>query len=176
MLRSGRSRRAIVIVLIACLLRALLPIEGALSSDSQVPASGSRSPALSDFPCAGHRCGCHTREHCLSACCCFPARGNAAHASDRESPRGVELASFARAMPSTERVEHVAFLQALKCAGGAPRSLAAGYTILSTEPPEPVTLPLDAGAGVDARVTIGTLRGTRPSPSTPPPRANDARA
>jgi hypothetical protein len=181
MQRSAKSRRTIVIVLIACLLRALLPIEGAMSTDSSTPASGTRSLTASDFPCAGHVCGCRTREHCLAACCCFPVRGGAARAADSVALPSVALlsvvpSSVARASAASgERADHAAFVQALKCAGGAPRSVAAGFTILSTEPPESATLSLGDGERADASVVVETLSGMRPSPSTPPPRRRDAR-
>lgn len=30
----------------------------------------------SDFPCAGHDCGCMTADQCLSNCCCVPSGNN----------------------------------------------------------------------------------------------------
>ena len=32
--------------------------------------------STADFPCAGHNCGCRTKEQCQTACCCFPKLRN----------------------------------------------------------------------------------------------------
>jgi hypothetical protein len=167
-----RSKHALVVVLIACLLRALLPIEGDLTlGPGRSPAERSSLEDLA-YPCAGHACGCRTREHCLTACCCFSMR--TANEATRPIARDLGQARVAELAPrsdSSERSERTAFVQALKCAGGAPHSVAASAPILSIEPCAVAWHTLDDSTRARARVDIEVPSGLRPNPGTPPPRA-----
>ena len=88
-------QRGIVVLLIVCLLRALMPADDLVASAWRVP---SVDVGAQDYPCAGHACACGDREHCLAACCCFP-HGHEASSIARFDARPVtELA------PSTANV------------------------------------------------------------------------
>jgi hypothetical protein len=177
-----RSRETVVALLIACLLRALLPIEEVFSTAPSVFRGDANE--LAGFPCAGHTCGCHTAERCRDACCCFPSHRAAAREdiarAEREdlgrAKHGAFTPQLARATLPANRFERSGFFQSTKCAGGAPRSVAAGFTILSIEPPRATALPRDDGKRASALVALATLSGMRPSPAAPPPRIRDARA
>jgi len=183
------SRQALVALLIACFLRATLPFEAESFDARRAPASGAAVGDL-DFPCAGHRCGCHTREHCLAACCCFPHRvGDGAGDGARDAFRASDefasviapgvahaseralVAELALRSDVSRSSRTVAFIQALKCAGGAPRSVANPSTFFSTEPQRAGSRSIDPCSRADERIGPLFVSGLRPVPLTPPLRA-----
>jgi hypothetical protein len=147
-------------VFIVCFLRATLPVEteGFVGLDRS-RTSGASFDSLG-YPCAGHQCGCRTREHCLAACCCFPKRTEVA-----SEPR---IAAFAARFDLSEHP--TAFVQAMKCAGGAPHSVTTASTILSIEPESAGWSEFDASSRAEARAELGKVASRRPDPLTPPPR------
>jgi hypothetical protein len=179
------SRQALVTLLIVCFLRATLPFETESLEARRAPASGVAIEAL-DFPCAGHQCGCHTREHCLAACCCFPKRMGERDPARDASRASEALGSVAArvGVNASDRVAElaprtvesgssrtVAFVQALKCSGGAPQSVASSSTFFSTEPQRASFGSIDESSQADEHVVALLVEGRRPDPSTPPPRA-----
>ncbi len=184
MFSAHMSRQALVMLLIACFLRATLPFEAESFDARRAPTRGASVDDL-DFPCAGHECGCHTREHCLAACCCFPKRMDERDPA-RDAPRASEaLASVAarvvvnasdRAAELAQRTDAsdssrtVAFVQALKCSGGAPHSVASSSTFFSTEPQRASFGSIDESSHADECVVALLVESRRPDPLTPPPR------
>ena len=188
MRRLSRPKHTLVVVLIACLLRALLPIDDGAADVARAPSSGEEALQALDFPCAGHQCGCHTREHCLAACCCFPRRASerapagdlqrastalaivAANVSADASGRN-HGAAFVSRIDRAGPAQPVAFIQALKCAGGAPHSVATSSPLLSTQPERTTWSSIDESSRADEHVVSLLVESRRPDPSTPPPRA-----
>jgi hypothetical protein len=191
---SGYSKHTLVIVLIACLLRGLLPLESDLGGDSGRSDGARSSEESPEFPCAGHACGCRTAEHCLTACCCAPVRGNHDQAvvppsaevagdldaitprvSPRESPRFAGITFQRLPLDGIERARHTAFIEAFKCAGGSSRAVAAASSILSIESRSIAWNSIDQGTHQEVRMAFEEIASRRPAPSPPPPRESASR-
>jgi len=172
MRRPRNLNHAIVVFLIACLLRALLPIDAGTST----AARAARDEGA--YPCAGHACGCHSRERCLAECCCFPA-----HTSDRHEP--ASAASLAARVPASvavaagERHEprsRESSVRDGRCGGGSPLSLAPASSFVSIEPAAVEWGVRRMSALAPERVEFEAFASRRPDPSTPPPRVPSSRA
>jgi hypothetical protein len=183
------TQSSIVVVLIACLLRALLPVDGVLSDLPSGPSGSESTLESPDYPCAGHQCGCRTAEHCLAACCCFPMRRMQTPATTPDSSgemRAADVSGSNRATASASRLspsvqlspladvavrgQPTAFIQSLKCAGGGPHPFASATSIVSIEPQTVAWSSIDDSTCAGAHVVFERVASVRPSPSTPPPR------
>jgi len=127
--------RCVAILLFACLLRALLPLDAAPAPERVAGAA---------FPCAGHACGCASAEDCRTSCCCTPGTGGEAAASgvrvlaalkchgggEPSAPAGVS--SWVAVLPSAP---------ALPCERPTTRFAPVAGARVQTACPEPATPP-----------------------------------
>jgi hypothetical protein len=164
-LHRGVAQRGIVVLLIACLLRALVPVDE-LAASAQLVATAEL--AARDYPCAGHACACGDRDHCLAACCCFPHEHPSAAAARLDAHRSAHLSA---PVENVRREARTTLVRARRCDGGAQRPTASAPTIVSVEPNR-VEWPAPFGdAPLRASVCDDALEHIRPDPPTPPPRA-----
>lgn len=150
-----RFRRTLVLLLIACFLRTLLPWSAASVEPTRLDVA-----SASAFRCAGHSCCCATIDQCASACCCFPE----------------DLGTLAphpvfEVLSKTSPSAPMRVFESGRCGGGLPGSaLPAAFSIVVVTP-EPMCVDhaiapsTSLGAGV---VSAHTSR--RPGPKPPPPR------
>jgi hypothetical protein len=160
----GIRQRGIVVLLIVCLLRALMPADDLVASAWRVP---SVDVGAQDYPCAGHACACGDREHCLAACCCFPHEREASSVARFDARRATELAPLTA---SGRRSAPMTLVRAPKCNGGAPRPAASAPTILSLEPARVEWPTIVGDAPLVAFLRDDVFEHIRPDPPTPPPR------
>jgi hypothetical protein len=127
-----RTRRVVVLLVIACLLRAAVPFVA--GSTMPVEARGTGS-----YACRGHVCGCRTEDDCRRACCCTPSKHRRAPSTPVYSPCGGGGPQAIADGSSLVAVLPAAFVGAAKRARFAPCAIA--VPVLAEPSLEPSTPP-----------------------------------
>jgi hypothetical protein len=124
-----------------------------------------------EFACAGHHCGCSTREKCESACCCSHEHGaSEAHVDSDVHEERIDVATLITApRSSTAR----AVVRPLGCGcGDSPQSIASSASGCANAPLATSSLAIEPPANFELAAPAPARSRTKPEPPAPPPRVS----
>lgn len=143
-MRSGR-----LLLVLACLLRAFVPVDAGGIELVRGAGSGGWTPGdASAFACRDHDCGCRTAEQCRASCCCYSG-------APAQAQAGLMLTA---------------------CHGGGPQALPSVAEASNAVLPEALALDLECAHAGAVLAVRRCSPGPEVEPRTPPPRAASSSA